>query len=138
MWKVLSMSPRKDWDERFEELITFKNRYGHCDVPSNWSENQALANWVIRQRSRDKKKLTPDQRRRLESVGFSQNKRETNWERRYAELASFHRRQGHGDVPSTDPGLRPLCNWVFKQRERRARLTPKRVQLLNELGFRWK
>jgi hypothetical protein len=32
------------------ELVAYRERTGHCDVPSNCPENQQLAKWVVKQR----------------------------------------------------------------------------------------
>merc|ERR1712194_826589 len=34
------------WEGMFEELRKYKDREGHCDVPSNYSENPELGRWV--------------------------------------------------------------------------------------------
>eukprot|EP00523_Entomoneis_sp_CCMP467_P006632 CAMPEP_0168732892 /NCGR_PEP_ID=MMETSP0724-20121128/8001_1 /TAXON_ID=265536 /ORGANISM="Amphiprora sp., Strain CCMP467" /LENGTH=343 /DNA_ID=CAMNT_0008779917 /DNA_START=113 /DNA_END=1144 /DNA_ORIENTATION=- len=38
------------WSERLEELRQYRMRFGHCNVPSNYSENPQLATWVKCQR----------------------------------------------------------------------------------------
>mmetsp|Transcript_1548 Transcript_1548/g.2115 ORF Transcript_1548/g.2115 Transcript_1548/m.2115 type:complete len:326 (+) Transcript_1548:48-1025(+) len=38
------------WQERLNELLKFKQKYGHCVVPTNFPENQTLATWVKFQR----------------------------------------------------------------------------------------
>jgi len=41
------------WDERFSELVAYKGRFGDCNVPQRWLDNQQLANWVAVQRKAD-------------------------------------------------------------------------------------
>jgi hypothetical protein len=38
------------WEERWNELRTFKERHGHCNIPKKHPENQQLAVWVKCQR----------------------------------------------------------------------------------------
>jgi pyocin large subunit-like protein len=38
------------WDEYLQELQKFKERYGHCNVPKNYTENTKLSVWVKSQR----------------------------------------------------------------------------------------
>ena len=38
------------WTERYQELVVYYKCCGNCSVPSQWSENPALAQWVKRQR----------------------------------------------------------------------------------------
>jgi hypothetical protein len=34
------------WEGRLNELIIFRNRMGHCNVPSTFEGNSKLAAWV--------------------------------------------------------------------------------------------
>lgn len=36
------------WQTRLEELIIYRQNYGHCRVPHKWKENVALSHWVKR------------------------------------------------------------------------------------------
>ncbi len=47
-WSV--RDSRIPWAARLKELREYKEKYGDCDVPLEWSENQALASWVEKQR----------------------------------------------------------------------------------------
>lgn len=65
------------WNERFEELKVFKDKYGHCNVPHKWSENVKLSNWLYCQRSFHRHgKLSQDKIKRLESIGFEWSKQD--------------------------------------------------------------
>jgi predicted helicase len=33
-----------NWDERYGELVAYRDRFGHCNVSDRWLENQKLAN----------------------------------------------------------------------------------------------
>jgi len=65
---------RKSWDERFTELLQFKDTYGHTLVPQN---NSALGEWVHKQRKMYKLlksgkpcSLTTERALKLADVGF--------------------------------------------------------------------
>jgi viroplasmin and RNaseH domain-containing protein len=65
---------RKTWDERFRELLDFKEMYGHTLVPQN---NSALGEWVHKQRKMYKLlkngkpcALTTERALKLADVGF--------------------------------------------------------------------
>jgi len=65
------------WREKFDDLILFKQRTGHCNVPSNFPENEALASWVLCQRRQYKRikkgktsHLTEERYKALEALGF--------------------------------------------------------------------
>ena len=52
---------------------------------------------LVLKRSRDKGKLTPEQRRRLDELGFCWALRETDWEQQFSELKAFWQTHGHCD-----------------------------------------
>lgn len=67
------------WDEKYNELVAYKARYGNCHVPTKYKENTALGRWVSTQRAEYKKyqegqaktSMNADKIRRLESIGFA-------------------------------------------------------------------
>lgn len=67
------------WDSMYQELVTFQERFRHCQVPQRWAENRALGAWVSAQRAAWKKKvLSPDRIHRLKSIGFQLDGRAPN------------------------------------------------------------
>ena len=70
------------WQERFIELLKFKEEHGHCNVPVRYIENLPLGKWVDRQRQNykkqameDKDQLSADRINQLEDIGFEWNLR---------------------------------------------------------------
>ena len=62
---------QRTWDEMFTALESFKRKFGSCNVPSRWVEDQQLSAWVHNQRSAQKVgKLTTEYIDRLNSIGF--------------------------------------------------------------------
>ncbi len=66
------------WENHFDALVSYKEEYGHCSVPTKYKEDTALGRWVSTQRAEYKKfcegepsAMTPDKIRRLEEVGFA-------------------------------------------------------------------
>lgn len=41
---------QSSWESRFEQLLGYKTKYGHCNVPQHWSEDKGLGRFVARQR----------------------------------------------------------------------------------------
>jgi len=67
------------WEERFAELVAYKRAHGHCEIPTAWAENQALAKWVVNQRVfRKRGKLSLERISRLNSIGFQWKGRRQN------------------------------------------------------------
>ena len=70
------------WEERLQELRDFKQRHGHCNVPSTFSENHSLSIWVQCQRRQFKllrrsdsgggkrSHMSSDRIAKLNSIGF--------------------------------------------------------------------
>ena len=67
------------FDEYFQELQAFKEKHGHCYVPSQYKENKRLGSWCARLRMIKAGtqhnpegccKLTPERIKRLDALGF--------------------------------------------------------------------
>jgi len=131
------------WKSRFDELVTYKQAHGNCDVPTEWTQNQRLANWVSMQRQTKKRDALPEaQIKLLDEIGFNwrADHDRQSWEVRYAELLTFKEEHGHCDVSVRNPDNPSLGLWVANQRsnKKRGKLTLEQVQLLDEVGFSWK
>ncbi len=67
VWSV----SESNWEQMFAELVRFKKKQGHCNVPAKWAENRKLATWVSNLRHKRKKGLLSRERIcRLNEVGF--------------------------------------------------------------------
>jgi len=136
IWDLLS----SNWEEMFECLLEFKNKNGHCNIPSRWSENHKLSRWVFTQREFCKNgKLSEERINRLDAVGFEWNVLNTNWNKFFSALLKFKEKNGHCKVPRVwleDP---ELSSWVSTQREsyRKGLLSPGRIERLEQIGFIW-
>lgn len=81
--------PRSDgplWDQRYKELVAYRNEHGDCLVPRNYPQHQVLANWIANQRthyrlymkaqesgdsdSSEYTFMTPTRIAQLETIGF--------------------------------------------------------------------
>ena len=76
VWKAGPGAIRKTWEERFADLLKFRNAHGNCDVPTKCPNDPQLGPWVHRQRQDKRRgKLTPEHEQRLNDVGFIWDKR---------------------------------------------------------------
>jgi len=67
----IPMNNQKTWDERFEELVKYKNEFGDCKVPVRYKENQQLATWVRTQRRNYKEEtIKKEKKDKLDNIGF--------------------------------------------------------------------
>lgn len=65
------------WEERRNELASYEKEYGHCNIPSYYPKNPALATWVKCQRRQfklsrqgEKSNMTLERFRSLDLLGF--------------------------------------------------------------------
>jgi superfamily II DNA or RNA helicase len=124
------------WDERFGELLSYKGLYGHCNVPTKWSENAQLATWVSEQRKGKKQgKLSKERIQRLNDIEFVWDTHDASWENKFEELKAFQVTHGHWRWPNNPQ----LGQWVLAQRQRHKQgtLSKERIRFLDEIGFVW-
>jgi len=141
------------WENRYEELVSYKETFGHTRVPQKFPENELLGLWVRKQRSNYTKtpnrntscSITKNRIRLMNKIGFEWSLRDT-WNVRYKELVSFVKEFGHACVPHRFAKNLVLAIWVHTQRRnymdfqsgiRSCSLTRDRILLLNKIGFEW-
>jgi hypothetical protein len=139
------------WEDRLAEVVAFKAQHGHCDIPLKYPENPKLGRFVNAMRTaRNSGKLTGERIAKLDAVGFVWSSSRTSklegdgiseaWRARFEELRTFEASHGDCDVPTRWPENPQLGAWVSMQRElkKRGALQPKRIELLEDLGFAWR
>jgi hypothetical protein len=128
----------EDWEANFAALVRFHARNGHClATQSNQEGGRKIASWIINQR-RKRDRLSSEQIKRLEQLGFSWNPLEEAWEGNFAALQKFKQREGHCRVVQIhqEDGLN-LGSWVAGQRAKRDSLSSEQIERLDQLGFSW-
>ena len=126
------------WEKGFAALNKFKTREGHCRVPQSFVEGTfRLGQWVSVQRG-DRYTLPPERLRRLNSIGFDWDPKETAWEKAYKALENFKSREGHCRVPDNFvKGTIRLGRWVSHQRAIRDAMPAEHRRRLTDLGLVW-
>lgn len=131
-------SHRASWNDRFEELVQFKNVHGHCVVPKNYG---SLGSWVRDQRHKMKKGgLLYDKISLLEEVDFVWDVHQWQWNQTYHELLEYKEKRGHTNVPLSQG---TLGLWVSNQRAdynkyrqgKPSHMTQTRAEQLRSIGF---
>lgn len=139
------------WDDRFQELLLFRQEHGHLLVPHSYPPNQKLAQWVKRQRHQSKRKkmghhstLTNEREEQLLDVGFIFDSHRAVWYARFETLKAFSLANGHCGIPSKfDDGS--LNVWIKHQRRQyllfkkgdKSTMTDERIAALDSIGFDW-
>ncbi len=131
------------WQEKFRELNSFRDQYGHCNVESKADNYKKLMQWVNIQRSQKSKgNLTAKRIELLESIGFGWqgNINDEKWLSMYQELKDYYAEHADSNVPDSSKEYPKLAKWVSAMRSRRKldKLDDERIRLLDELNFSWK
>jgi superfamily II DNA or RNA helicase len=128
--------PKTDWDDRFNELLSYKTENGNLDVPRNWPKGLGI--WVGNQKTflRDGK-LSSERKDKLYSVGFELDTLESRWDSRFSELLEYKAKHGVVDVPHIWPT--GLGQWVTNQKAfaRAGKMSDDRRLKLDEIGISW-
>jgi hypothetical protein len=157
-WTKIGFAWRVDksetWHQQYEKLVEFKQKKGHCLVPSRYQEDVSLGMWVSKQRLlHSKNAIRLDRKGLLDEIGFvwrvdksSPNGQRPNesgsvWKKQYEKVVEFKRINGHCLVPRRyQEDVSALGKWVSNQRQLHVSNTLRLDQkvLLDEIGFAWK
>jgi hypothetical protein len=139
--------------KRFEQLIEFKERLGHVDVPLGGASRsgltpRGLGNWVYAQRKRKiNGTLDPLEEEALKSVGFrwQLDVDELDWDEMIQRLVDYKAEHGNTLVPKKNEADPLLGAWVAACRRKadpllnggRSELPPDRIAALDRVDFAW-
>jgi len=150
-------APVKSFDDRLNDLMAFKAKYGHCDV-SHRGEDPSLGQWCTHLRGSKKKmqnhqkpkiQLSDEQIQRLNDAGFKWSvvrKVGSAFEKHFNDLMSFKAKYGHCDVSQYDENaslgiwcseLRVSFKKIQNNQKPRSKLSDAQIQCLEEAGFKW-
>ena len=129
----------EQWAQGYDALVNFLNREGHCLASQSHIETGVkLGSWINTQRT-FKKRLTPNQIKQLNELGFIWDVLAERWERGFAALEKFYNREAHCRLPARGhevDGLK-LGMWVSKQRAKKNQLTLDQIKRLDSIKFVW-
>jgi len=132
----------KSWDERFQDLVDYHEKFGHLNIPRVDKVNAPTRSWIRNQITAFRKgTLDPAREEKLRGYGvpFEKQKKTPGWNERYEELIDFKDENGHVDVPQLYGGSTGLGRWVNRQRQffQLDKLSPEKIQKLEAVGFVW-
>jgi len=99
---------RKNWNEYYEDLKEYKNKYGDCNVPQFWATDRKLGKWVAKQRYQVSFLV------KMVHMSFMKNTQSL--------LISF---------------MHSMLQYNLKMRNEKSQLTDPRMMLLDQIGFNW-
>lgn len=128
------------WDAMYDRYRQYAMNHDHVVACVVTASDPKLANWIKNQRaSFNKGMMKKDRKLRLDAVGFDFVVQKSKlWKRMYKNLACFHYKHGHLNVP-VDSGNIKLIKWMDVQRKRRLNdtIVDEEVRSLDQLGFDW-
>jgi len=140
------------FDERCNQLLQFKEEFGHCNFPSKYAGNPSLGYWCSDMRTAYTKlqkgmktNLSQGRIERLEEIGF-QWKIKGSFEMCCCALIAFKEEFGHCNVPtnSANPSLGYWCSDMRKTYKKIQKgmkvnynLSQDRIERLEVIGFKW-
>jgi hypothetical protein len=128
------------WSVWYELLGQYRERFGDCLVPAKYVVDELrLGGWVREQRLA-RESITPERRKKLDSLGFVWDVTEHEFEVGLVHLTDYKAQFGDCNVPNlfrTKDGFK-LGSWVANRRQRSAKLSQSQRGLLDSLGFSWK
>jgi hypothetical protein len=123
----------KKWIRLFIELVEYKQKNGHCNVPT--TNNGTLGRWVSTQRTLfTSKKLKVDRHDKLVEIGFTFDHESNPWNRHFMELVKYKQKNRHCNIPTTNGSL---GTWISYQRTlfKSKKLKADRHEKLVGIGF---
>jgi hypothetical protein len=161
-WSLPNRS--RTFDDRFGQLLEYKLKHGHCNVPhrSKNGEYGSLGNWCSRVRHSYKKiqnnqqpsyKLSNENIESLTDAGFkwSLRNRSTSFDDRFGQLLEYKLKHGHCNVPqqrSKNGQHDPLGGWCSQVRQSykkiqnnqtpNNKLSKENIKSLTDAGFKWR
>ena len=146
------------FDKWCDQLVRFKDEFGHCNVPYRYASTPGLGHWCDNMRTAYKniqkgikthRSLSQGRVERLEEVGFQWQCVDYNdaFEKHCRDLIAFKEEHGHCNVPyryANNPSLGRWCDnmrTAYKNIQKGIKthrsLSQGRVERLEEVGFQW-
>lgn len=124
------------WEDNYKKLKAYKRKHGTCQV--SLKIDPKLQRWTSLQRRLQKHDDLSEVRvTKLDKIEFPWDTHQAYWIKMYKELLDFHRQFGHLKVPWGYEKNIHLAPWIQRTRLHKQELSPKKVKLLEAIGFDW-
>lgn len=123
------------FNEKFKQLVEFKQKYGHVNIPNKHEE---LGAFIRKLRTNYKiGRLSKSNIKALNEIGFKWKVSKIKVEERYEELKHFKKEFGHANPTYAEH--KQLGSYLMRLRKdyRKNNLSEKEIQLFNKLGIEW-
>lgn len=123
------------WDKWLADLISYKEKFGHCLVSESQKEYGLLYHWILNQRKNYKCNiLKKDRIDRLNNIGFNWAPKDTIFYQNYKIAKKFYERTGHLRIKTK---RKDIYKWLDGNRRsyQNGTLTQDRIDALNAISF---
>ena len=130
----------KRWNQMFQRLVTYKEKYQTTNVPQSGKEDQQLSQWVSTQRQNYRKEVLSIYRMDcLNSIGFVW-RLHAQWMEMYQKLIVYKKQHNTTSVPQYYKEDTQLGCWVYNQRTayKNKTISVEQINHLESVGFVWK
>lgn len=125
--------------QKYNYLKEFKEKHGNLKLSRK--ENEAVFLWMgnLRQskRGRGNIKLTDEQIKMLNDLGFDWEPVMTEWNKKYNLLLEYVREQDSFFINRSESDKKALKVWVNGQRRDKYKLSEEQIKRLDDVGFDW-
>jgi len=134
----------KKWLKQYKQLADFYRQHGHTLIPARYDKDLSLGNWIVAQRSLNRKGiLRQDRKELLHAIDFcfeidnldpSISANQQRWEENFELILEYKQQHGHVNVPHRDG---KLGEWIATQKkaEKDGTLDDSRRERLLQAGF---
>jgi hypothetical protein len=137
------------WDTQLNSFKSFREQYGHSNVPPNDTKYRSLYGWMRDQRRQyalakqgKKSNIETARVKVLDRISFCWDPLETRWSFQFQELREFMDEHGHCVIPAENISLQ---RWANNQRREYKKftdckgcgITEERIRALQSIGFDW-
>ena len=135
------------WDAKYALAKEYYDLHGNLSIPANYvAKGVWLHKWLSEQRligeGKRKKKLTYEQREKLEAIGvtFGKLAKDNAWDRQFEKAKSYIDK--HGSLaPTGDPDKedKKVNCWIINQRKlyKEGKLSDEKIKKLESIGMVW-
>ena len=137
--KSVEENKNENWNKMYRILCDYKNTFGNTTIPAKMVyDSVSLGSWCMCQRvAYNAGTLSEERLEKLQSIGFSFDPKEDEWNRRYEQYKRYIKQNGNDILIETDFEGEHLGKWVQTQRGmyKAGKLSAERYEKLQSIGF---
>ena len=142
-WKNQESKPYYEFDEVYEALEAYYHEFGNLRIPKSYVTKSGMGLGSILNNLRSgKRKTTPEQKKRLEAIGFEECHHRVTYEfdEVYSMLKRYYEEHGHCNIPFYYRNIEGIAvgKLANNLKINVENLSKEEIQKLDEISFYWK